>query len=1151
MIATLSLLMALAPPMPASLVDPFIGTSGTQIGGPIDTFPGADVPFGMLQWSPDTPSQNAGGGYEYTDKTITGLSLTHLSGPGCNVFGDFGILPTVGDVTNPATASQSFLHASESASPGSYAVSLGDPQIGVELSVTPRTGIGRFTFPQTAAANLLFNVSSNQAGVSAAYVHVDSSTQISGSASSGFFCGMPDRYTVYFVARFDRPFSARGTWKATHVTPGSDESSGPQSGAYVTFDTTQNRIVNVKVGLSFVSTGGAARNLNAENSGWDLNAVAAGAAQSWNSLLGRIAVAGGTTEQQKMFYTALYHALLHPNVISDADGRYRGFDGAIHRVTPGHLEYANYSDWDIYRTEVPLLALVAPAETSDMMQSLVDAAQQEGWLPRWALVNGPTSVMGGDSVDPVIAGAYAFGARNFDTAGALRAMVKGASIASGRPAQGWYIERWELDDDYVGRGYVVNTHTTSVAPVPNGASETLEYALDDFSIARFARALGDRPTYQRFMQRASNWSTLFSTATGTVAGRDPDGAFMPAPITENGQSGFQEGNAAQYMWMVPQDLRDLIAGLGGNAAADAKLDAFFTNLNADQNKPYAWLGNEVSLGSPWVYLSAGEPWKTQEIVRKAITTLYAASPEGLPGNDDLGTMSAWYIWSAIGLYPQNPSVRILDIGSPLFSSVVVKSPNGPTIDIEAPNAASDAPYVQGLRVNGAASENPWLALPKKGSLRLDFDLGTAPNKQWGTAPANAPPSYADAPVKFVPSTAAALSATQTQIDLAPGSSASGAFTVASPTTERITWAARVPAGLHVDPASGDATASTTANVALKIAADASTPADLYNVVITAHSANGALLERLALAVRVARAGEIVPLAYAQNRFGNTITPVDLRTGAVGAEIEAGEEPRDAAFTPDGHKLFVADRGGNTVRVFDVSKQPNPAGAAVIKTGHAPNGIHVTPDGTTAWFANSDDGTVQPIDVKTLRAGTPISVGANPRDVAIAPDGSTLYVSNIGSNTVTPVDLKTHAAQPPIATGDRPNGLALTPDGKRLYVVDNASNDVSAIDVTTGNTFARIPVGVSPMFVAISPDGKLAYVTNYANSTITPIDLATNAARTPIVVGGAPYGIAFAKDGKTAVVVVRRDNACVTVDVATGRASKPILLGNGPYTIAIP
>jgi predicted alpha-1,2-mannosidase len=478
----------LAVASPTSLVDTFVGTSGTAAGGPIDTFPGADLPFGMVQWSPDTPPQNAGGGYEYSDKQITGLSLTHLSGPGCNVFGDFGILPIAGALpSSPATASQPFAHASEQIAPGWYVVSVGEPAVRAELTVTMRTGIGRFTFPATSQANLLVNVASNQAGVLGSNVRIDGSNEISGSATSGFFCGMPDQYTVYFVAQFDRPFRAHGTWQAARLFPDASSAQGPAAGAWLTFDAMQNREVQMKVGLSFVSTAGARANLAAESSGWNLIGVRDRATEKWSAMLHRITIDGGTTLQQRMFYSAFYHTLLHPNVISDVTGEYRGFDGRVHRVAAGHAEYANYSDWDIYRTEVPLLALIAPSETSDMVQSLVDAYRQEGWLPRWPLVDGTTSVMGGDSVDAVIGGAYAFGARAFDTRGALAAMIKGATSTQPPPAQGWYFERWELRDQYLQRGYVVNTHTTSVAPVPNGASERRSNTLWTISQSRDSR----------------------------------------------------------------------------------------------------------------------------------------------------------------------------------------------------------------------------------------------------------------------------------------------------------------------------------------------------------------------------------------------------------------------------------------------------------------------------------------------------------------------------------------------------------------------------------------------------------------------------------------------------------------------------------------
>ncbi len=1139
---------------PTALVNTFVGTSGTETGGPIDTFPGADVPFGMVQWSPDTPSQNAGGGYEYRDRTINGFSLTHLSGPGCNVFGDFGILPTIGALpSDPGSAEQPFSHATESSAPGWYSVSVGTQPINVELTVTQRTGLGRFTFGRTAQANLLFNPSSNQAGVTASSIAIDAPNEISGSASSGFFCGMPDQYTVYFVAQFDRPFAQYGTWNGTQTSLGARSATGPGTGLWLTFDATRNPAVEVKIGLSFVNVAGARANLNAEDRGWDVIAVRNRATDAWSGLLNRIAISGGTPQERRMFYTAFYHTLLHPNVISDVTGLYTGFDGRVHHAKAGHNEYANYSDWDIYRTEVPLLALVVPDAASDMMQSLVDAYKQEGWLPRWALVNGPTSVMGGDSVDPVIAGAYAFGAHDFDVRSALAAMVKGASTTDAPPGQGWYVERWELNDDYLRRGYIVNTHTTSVAPVPNGASETLEYALDDFSIARFARDIHDTPVYDAFMRRAANWEQLFNTATGSIAPRDPDGAFMASPLTENGQSGFQEGNAAQYTWMVPQDLRDLIAGMGGNAATVAKLDTFFTQINSDQNKPYAWLGNEPSLGSPWVYLSVGEPWRTQEIVRRAITTLYDDTPQGLPGNDDLGTMSAWYIWCAMGLYPQNPAVRVLDVGSPLFESISVHGGgSGPAIEIDAPQARDDAPYVARLRINGRMTQDTWLALPAHGSVRLDFELATTPDKTWGSGARNAPPSYAIGPASFPAVTGATLDVPPATLELAPNASAPIELSVANRAGSQasVQWHLVTPSGVQADPDRGTVTiaAGATENFATHISAANGTTPGYYDLHFEGVATNGAALESATVFVQVTQGGAPPALVYVENRFGNTITPVDLITGGTAPEIAVGEQPRDAVLSADGTRLYVANLGGNSVSVVDTR-----AGRAIanVKVGSSPAGITLAPDGRTLWLVNGDDGTIQSIDSVTLRAGGTIRVGARPRAIAISPDGSTLYVTNGGSNSVTPVDLRTRTAQTPIAVGARPAGIAITPDGSRLYVVNSASNSVTPIDLTGRRVLPAIGVGVYPMLVAIAPNGRLAYVTNDGNSTITPIDLSTDRAGTPIVVGGAPYGVAFTAGGRTAIVVIRRDNACVFVDVATGKVRAPTLLGNGPYTVAAP
>jgi predicted alpha-1,2-mannosidase len=1137
---------------PVSLVDPFTGTSGTKTGGPIDTFPGATMPFGMIAWSPDTPSQPAGGGYDYADKDITGFSLTHLSGPGCSVFGDIGILPTTGTIRDPGKAKRPFPHASEQASPGWYAVTVGKPGTRVELAVTERSGLGRFKFPTTGKANLLFNVSSDQAGVTGATVRVAGRRELVGSATSGSFCGMPDRFTVYFVAQFNRDFNSFGMWRDGRLSPGSRMGKGPGTGAWVRFDARHDRSVEVRVAISYVNVAGAEANLEAEGKTWNLEEVRGRARGAWERLLERLTVEGGTKQERETFYTAVYHSLLSPNIYSDVTGLYRGFDGKVHHVAAGHVEYANYSGWDIYRSLTPLQALLAPRRESDMMQSLVDSARQGGWLPKWALANGYTAVMGGDSADPIIAGAYAFGARDFDLRGALTAMAKGASDTTSPPGQGWYVERPGLAE-YLKRGYVVNVHTTSVSPVPNGASVTLEYALDDFSIAEFAKAIGNEADYHKFLKQSEDWATLFNTAMGEIAPRGPSGAFQKNPITENGQSGFQEGNAAQYTWMVPQDLRDLARGMGGRAATRKRLDTFFSKLNSGQSEPYAWLGNEPSLGSPWTYLSVGAPWRTQEIVRQAITTLYNTTPAGLPGNDDLGAMSSWYVWCAMGLYPQNPAVRVLDVGSPLFREVRLDSPSGVTIEIHAPGASDSRPYVHGLRVNGKTTQHTWVALPEQGTLRLDFALVAKPDMHWGTASVDAPPSFSEGKITFPPATKASLGLASRTLAIAPGGSAElklDATNEGGDGPVRVKWKAVAPKELSVRPSSGAtvARAGETTGISVRVSTGDDLAAGYFNVRFEGTEANRAVLEPVTAVVRVAHGEQRIPLAYVVNMRGNSVTPVDLSAEATGIPIAAGKRPVDAVVGRAGKRFYVVDAGDDTVLAIDPM---NERVVGRVKVGRYPTSIAIAPDGKTLWVANGRDDNVQPIDTATLKAGKPIGVGRFPVQVVVARDGGMLYAVDAGSNSVTPVNLRTRTEEKAIPVGPRPSGAAITQDGRRMYVTDSGSNSVTPIDLRSRRVLPAIPVGVRPRAIAIAPNSRTVWVANSGTNTIMPIDTATGRAGTPIAVGGHPAGIVFTRNGEKAFVVVLEDNACVPVDLRSRTVGKPIRVGDVPVTMAAP
>ena len=1135
---------------PASLVDPLVGTSGNGFDGATDTFPGADAPFGMVQWSPDTPSKPAGGGYNYGDSAITGFSLTHVSGPGCSAFGDVGILPTIGAVTDPAAASQPFSHASEVASPGYYEIMVGMPSVRVRLATSTRAGVGSFAFPATPQANLLVNASSNQAGVSDADVRVVGDDEVAGSATSGWFCGMPGKYTVFFALRFDRPFFAHGTWLAKKVMPQTDAATGSGAGAWVSFDTTTDPIVRVKAALSWVSPAGAEGNMRVGATTWSVDDIRASTARQWTAELSRVRVTGGTLAQRRVFYTALYHTMLHPNVFSDADGGYRGFDGRVHRVDPGHLEYATFSGWDIYRTEIPLLALVEPRRTSDMMRSLVHAAQQSGWLPKWSLLNVESAVMGGDPSDPILASAYAFGARDFDAHAALGAMVKGASQTSGPPGQGWYYQRPGLDE-YLARGYVINDHTTNVAPVANGASLTLEYSLDDFSIAQMAKSLGDTRTYQTMTARSQNWANLFDRSTGLIAPRDADGAFEQTPITENGQSGFQEGTAAQYTWMVPHDLAALVDGMGGRAKALTQLDAFFSQIDAGQDKPFAWMGNEPSIGSPWAYLTAGAPWKAQKLIRDVMTQLWGDTPDGIPGNDDLGTMSAWYVWCALGLYPQYPAAPVLDLGAPLFPHAAIRVPGGATVDIDAPSAATDTAYVTGVRVNGAASSRSWIAFAPGDRLRLQVAVARSPDEGWAAAPGDAPPSFAGGIAHFPASTTASIAPPMpAQLTLAPGGTASVRFSLANAGTlpVSVAWHADAPTGVSVTPASGrmDLPGAAAHDVDARIAVDSGTPSGLYDVAIAGQADSGALLAHATAAVRVQRSGEALRLAYTADAFDNAVTPLDMRTFATGVQIVVGELPRDLALSPDGARLYVANNASNDVTVIDTASQQ---AIATVAAGKGPWGIRVSPDGGTVWVANNSDDTVQAIDAATLQARQPIHVGRTPEVIAIAPNGTMLYVSDSTSNDVTPVDVRRGVALDPIAAGARPRALTIAPDGKTVFVSDYGGDCVTPVDVASGKAGAPIPVGVAPRGLAVSPDGKWLFVANFGSNTVTPIDVATLTPHAPIPVGLNPVAIVFAAAGTTAYVVNSDDNDVVPIDVRTLRVGAPVHVGDRPLAIA--
>ncbi|MEV0224576.1 GH92 family glycosyl hydrolase [Streptomyces sp. NPDC050704] len=890
----------------ARYVNPFVGTKpgGTDFGtggGAGNTFPGAVAPFGMVQWSPDT-DRSQPGGYYYDDDKIRGFSMTHLSGAGCYGAQDLPFMPHSGEVTtSPATDPDHYLdgfsHDDEKASPGYYGVKLASGTK-VELAATQRSGAGRFTYPEgDRTASLLVNVSGSIGGANDAQATLSEDRRtISGYVASGKFCGGINRYRVYFSATFDRPFASVGTWHNDAVTPG-DESvrgtsrakvdmdtgdktnaantadtanpavkpdasaddtgaeagekvehksvsvSGPGSGAYVTFDTAKGRSVGVKVGLSYVSVDGAAANTKAEQGSAGFDDVAARARAAWNERLNQIRVEGGTDAQRTTFYTALYHSLIQPNVFSDVDGRYIGFDGRTHEAAEGHAQYANLSGWDIYRSEVQLLALLAPEEAGDIAQSMYNQAHQSGdvW-DRWSVNNDFNGVMTGDPYHSILASMYAFGATGFDAENALASMVKGATTVQNPKAR--YVERFGLDD-YQKLGHI-----------PGDPSSTLEYTTADFGIAELAGRLGDTSTQAEFMSRAQYWQNLFNTANDSLQPRNRDGSFV-TPYDPADAGWWMEGNGAQYQWMVPYDLAGLFRALGGDQAAVKRLDTYFTKLNAGPHEPYAFLGNEPSLNAPYAYSYAGAPYRTQDVVRRALNTLYGPGPDGLVGNDDLGTMSAWYVWGALGMYPQVPGRAELVLASPLFSKVTIHRGSGQTITVNAPGASADTYYVQSLKVNGRASDRAWLpeSVVADGGT-LDYTLGTEANTSWGSAAADAPPSFRRGEQPYFAGVGPA------RVRVRPGdTSEKVTVTVRSLRDEESTlhWTAAPPEGLTVTPGEGEVTVPAaggddgTATFAVKAAEGAS---GFFAVPLALKDASGATVAKASLAVTVAQRGSV-------------------------------------------------------------------------------------------------------------------------------------------------------------------------------------------------------------------------------------------------------------------------------------------------------
>jgi predicted alpha-1,2-mannosidase len=688
----------------ARYVDPFIGTAAHG-----HTFPGAVMPFGMVQLSPDNGRSGWDwcSGYNYSDSIIVGFSHKHLSGTGIGDLADILLQPTTeslgkGEYIGGKEFHQRFRaifsHAEESASPGYYRVILRDPStlqnpIRVELTATNRTGFHRYKYPDGANQNLMLDLgfAINWDQPESTLIRVVNDTLVTGYRKSK---GWASDQQVYFAITFSKPLSGYSLYETGLENPGVKTVDGKYTEALFSFSSQGGELM-AKVALSPVDENGAIKNLVAENPGWKFDSVKKAALQAWNRELGKIHAETDNDDLKKIFYTALYHTMVAPALFSDTDGRYRGSDSArTVKQADGWNNYTVYSLWDTFRAANPLFTLTQPERMPDLIKSMLVHYDEYGLLPVWTLEGCETNCMIGYHAIPVIVDAFMKGVA-FDYEKAYQAMKKSA-MSDIRGLK-----------NYKQYGYLpADLENQSV-------SQTLEYAYDDWCIAQMAKKLGKEEDFQYFTGRAQNYRNVFDPVTHFMRGRMSDGSwrqdFNPLYSSHNVHD-FTEGNSWQYSWFVPQDPEGLIDLMGGKALFVRRLDSLFNTsekVEGAEASPdisgmvgqYAQ-GNEPSHHVAYLYNIAGEPAKTQEIIHRICTTLYTTQPDGLCGNEDCGQMSAWYVFSAMGFYPLNPADGIYQIGTPSFNKLTLNLPAGKTFTVVAENLTGKNFYVKSVALNG-------------------------------------------------------------------------------------------------------------------------------------------------------------------------------------------------------------------------------------------------------------------------------------------------------------------------------------------------------------------------------------------------------------------------------------------------------------------
>lgn len=705
-------------------VNPFIGTDFTG-----NTYPGAQVPFGMVQLSPDNglPGWDRIAGYFYPDSTIAGFSHTHLSGTGAGDLYDISFMPVTlpyKEANAPLGIHSKFSHDDESATAGYYRVLLKDYGIDVELTATERCGIQRYTFPEARAAVFLnLKKAMNWDFTEDSHIEQVDSVTVQGYRFSD---GWARNQRIYFRTRFSKPFASMQTDTTAILKDG--KRIGTATVARFDFNTQAGEQIVVSTALSGVSMEGATRNLLAEAPDNDFDAYRKAARDNWNRQLSKIEVKGENADDKVNFYTALYHSMLAPTIYSDADGAYYGPDKQVHQAD-GWTNYGTFSLWDTFRAAHPLFTYTAPERVNDMVKSFLAFYEQNGRLPVWNFQGSETDMMIGYHAVPVIVDAYLKGIGDFDAEKALEACVATANLDSYRGIGIYkrlgYIP-YNMEDGY-------NADNWSL-------SKTLEYAYDDYCIARMAEKMGRKEIAATFYQRSQNYKNVYNPATSFMQPRDEKCAFIEDFRADDYTPHICESNGWQYFWSVQHDIDGLIGLVGDKERFAQKLDSMFTfHPSTDDELPlfstgmigqYAH-GNEPSHHVIYLYNKVGQPWKTQKYASQVMNELYRNTPAGLCGNEDCGQMSAWYVFSAMGFYPVDPAGGQYEIGTPLFREAKLRLANGKTFTVLAPEVSKENIYIQSVKLNGKPYDKSYIthAQITDGST-LELEMAATPGPAW-------------------------------------------------------------------------------------------------------------------------------------------------------------------------------------------------------------------------------------------------------------------------------------------------------------------------------------------------------------------------------------------------------------------------------------